>query len=311
VLEERRIMEEELDKVPVILKNPPLFRPFELFARLLPLPRYTSYDPTPFIAIFFPLFFGMMLGDAGHGAILLVAAVVVRKRYKERRFVGDAARIFIISALFAILFGVFFGEFFGELGRELFGFRPLVTDRSTAILPMLYFTLAVGVMHVTLGLLLGVVAALKKRSGKEALFKVVTILVVLSLVVLFGSLAAPSAGALTRPIALTLVVTIPLLLFTGGLMAPLELVKTIGNIISYVRIMAIGLTSVFLSSAANNLAGMTGNIVTGMIVGGLLHLLSITVGVFSPTIQSLRLHYVEFFSKFLEHGGRRFEPLTK
>jgi V/A-type H+-transporting ATPase subunit I len=95
------------------------------------------------------------------------------------------------------------------------------------------------------------------------------------------------------------------------LLAPLELLKSIGNIISYVRIMAIGLTSVLLAFVANRLGGETGDIFTGVIVAGLLHLLNIILGVFSPTIHSLRLHYVEFFSKFMEHGGRRFEPLKK
>jgi V/A-type H+-transporting ATPase subunit I len=81
--------------------------------------------------------------------------------------------------------------------------------------------------------------------------------------------------------------------------------------ISYVRIMAIGLTSVLLAFMANHIAGITGNVVLGIVVAGLLHLLNIVLGVFSPTIHSLRLHYVEFFSKFLEHGGREFDPLKK
>jgi len=75
--------------------------------------------------------------------------------------------------------------------------------------------------------------------------------------------------------------------------------------------MAIGLTSVLLAFMANHIAGLTGNIVIGIVVAGMLHLLNIILGVLSPSIHALRLHYVEFFSKFLEHGGKEFHPLKK
>jgi len=116
VVEEKRILEPDLERVPVVLRNPPYFRPFELFVRLLPLPRYSSYDPTPYIAVFFPIFFGMMLGDAGHGLVLLIAALVLVRLAGSRQNVADAARILLVSSLYAIIFGILFGEFFGDTG---------------------------------------------------------------------------------------------------------------------------------------------------------------------------------------------------
>ncbi len=311
VVEEKKIHEEDLERIPVALRNPPYFRPFELFARLLPLPRYTSYDPTPFIAIFFPLFFGMMLGDAGHGLVVLLASLILQRVWKARRNLRDAARIMFISSLYAMLFGVFYGEFFGEFGRKLFGFKPLITERRTAITPMLLFALSVGIVHVTLGLILGVSSALKRKTVKEALFKLLNIFIILCLALLAASLVTPLPRLLTTPVIIAMLAAIPLLLISGGIMAPFELLKNVGNIISYVRIMAIGLTSVYLATVANDLAGMTGDIVTGTIVAVMLHGLGIVIGVFAPTIQSLRLQYVEFFSKFLEHGGKKFEPFRK
>jgi V/A-type H+-transporting ATPase subunit I len=311
VIEEGEIREEDLEQVPVVLKNPPYFKPFELMTRLLPLPRYTSLDPTPFIAIFFPVFFGMILGDAGYGAVLLLIALIVRGRFAKKRDAADAIKILFISSAYSIFFGILYGEFFGDLGHRIFGLEPLCVERRTAVVPMLAFSLAVGVVHTALGLALGIFTAFKKRTAKEALFKLITLCFIITLIVLFASFFEPFPWIIGRPTIIVILALTPLLLFTGGLLAPLELLKSIGNIISYARIMAIGLTSVLLAFVANRLAGLTGDIVVGVIVGGLLHALNILLGVFAPTIHALRLHYVEFFSKFLEAGGKRFRPLEK
>jgi len=103
----------------------------------------------------------------------------------------------------------------------------------------------------------------------------------------------------------------PILLVTGGLLAPFELLRHLGNIVSYARIMAVGLASVLLAHVANSLAGTAGSVWLGVIVAVLLHTFNILLGVFAPTIHALRLHYVEFFSKFVEPGGRRYRPLKK
>lgn len=311
VVEEKEIREEDLDRVPISLSNPAYFRPFELFTRLLPLPRYTSYDPTPFIGVFFPIFFGIILGDAGYGLVLLSASIFMRRRYKNRPTLMDAGAILFISSLYSIVFGILFAEFFGELPHMLFGIEPLCVERRTAIVPMLIFALAVGAAHVMIGLMLGVVNAFTRKKKKEAAYRVISILIIVCIISVLASLFGLFPGILTRPIVFVVLLLVPFLLFTGGVLAPVEFLKTVGNIISYARIMAIGLTSVLLAFVANRLAGLTGNIVAGIGVAGILHLLNIVLGVFSPTIHSLRLHYVEFFSKFIEHGGRRFEPLSR
>jgi V/A-type H+-transporting ATPase subunit I len=176
---------------------------------------------------------------------------------------------------------------------------------------MIFFTLTVGVAHVLLGLLFGVIAEFRKKETKEAVYKLLSIIIVLAMIAVMASYFNVLPKVLARPIVIAILFLTPLLFFTGGILAPLELLKNIGNIISYVRIMAIGLTSVLLAFVANNLGGLTGDVVTGVAVAGLLHLLNIVLGVFSPTIHSLRLHYVEFFSKFMEQGGRGFKPLSK
>ena len=122
VMEEKHVREKELEHAPIILTNPPYFKPFELLSRMLPLPSYTSLDPTPYIGIFFPVFFGMILGDAGYGLILAALSFILSRRFRKNKDVVDASKILFISSLYTILFGMLYGELFGDLGTRLF--RP-------------------------------------------------------------------------------------------------------------------------------------------------------------------------------------------
>jgi V/A-type H+-transporting ATPase subunit I len=176
---------------------------------------------------------------------------------------------------------------------------------------MLYFSVSVGAMHILLGMLLGMFNACRRRLWKKGVLKLLEIVAIVGLCLLLVTQIWPETGLESGPFLLLVSVAVPAMILLGGLLAPLELLKTVGNIISYARIMAIGTTSVLLAVIANRLGGMTGDIVAGLLVAGLLHSFNLILGVFAPTIHALRLHYVEFFSKFLEVGGRRFAPLDE
>ncbi len=311
LVEEREILQQELDEVPVAFRNPSYFRPFELLVKLLPTPRYTSIDPTPFIGVFFPLFFGMILGDIGYGVLLLAAAAGLVWFAKDRRILRQAGQILLVASLYTIIFGALYGECFGEWGARLIGIEAPLIDRRTSIIPMLYFALAVGAVHVLVGLALGVASALKGHRRREALFRLFSMLALLCLAGVLVSYFAPVAALLRRPLLMAMMVIGPVLLLTGGLLAPFELLRHLGNIVSYARIMAVGLASVLLAYVANRLAGAAGSVWVGVTVAVVLHAFNLLLGVFAPAIHALRLHYVEFFSKFIETGGRPYEPLKK
>jgi V/A-type H+-transporting ATPase subunit I len=308
VLTEKELREKDLERVPVTLSNPPFFRPFEIFTRLLPVPSYGSFDPTPFFGIFFPLFFGMILGDAGYGLVLIILATILLRRFRRREMAAAALKVLVIASIYTILFGVLYGEYFGDLGLRLLGIEPIWVERRTAIIPMLSFAIAVGVVHILLGLIFGIIAAFRRKARREAASRILNVALLLCLIVVIASSFGLFPEILTRPMVVVMLFLMPLLFFTGGLLAPLEVLKSIGNMVSYVRIMAIGLTSVMLAYVANSLAGQMGNLLVGAILAVLLHALNMILGVFAPTIHALRLHYVEFFTKFFEPGGRRFDP---
>jgi V/A-type H+-transporting ATPase subunit I len=292
VLEQLAIVEEDLDQIPVMLRNPGYFAPFEILSRLLPLPKYSSYDPTPLIGLFFPVFFGMILGDIGYGAILLLISLYLARHFPPQRLLSDTGKVLGAAALYTLLFGFLYGELFGDLGETWLGLHPLWFDRSKDILPMAVFALTVGVAHILLGITLGVLSDLRRHQPRKALLKLamltLTVLAVLALVSWFY----PQTWLSTKPLLIGVGVLMPILVAAEGLLAPLELLKTMGNIISYVRIMAIGFSSVLLAVVANRMGGMTGDIMVGILVAGILHAFNLLLGVFAPTVHSLRLHYV-------------------
>ncbi|MFN8651727.1 MAG: V-type ATPase 116kDa subunit family protein [Gemmatimonadales bacterium] len=294
------------EEAPVVLKNPRLFRPFEAVISLLPLPRYGSIDPTPFVAVFFPVFFGLMLGDLGYGLVLAIGGLVLHRRSKPGTLLHAVSEIIGPCALFGMLGGLLFGEFFGDLGRRWFGLRPLAFDREEALIPFLLLAVAIGGVHILLGMVLGVINA--RRHPKEALGKGAGVVALLAIAAAVLAAAGVLPHGFFTPAVIALLVAFPVLVAIEGVVAPIELLSTIGNILSYARIMALGVASVMLAVVANRMVGMLGSVAVGVLFALLFHLVNFAIALFSPTIHALRLHYVEFFGKFYSPGGVRYEP---
>jgi len=307
---EMDIPPEEIKDVPVAFKNYFFFKPFERVLSFLPIPRYGTIDPTPIIALTFPLFFGIILGDIGYGATLLLASLIIRRAYRKRPLGRDISSLLGIVAVFSIFFGFVYGELFGDLGHKV-GLKPLWRGRIESASVLLIFSVSIGVSHVILSFLMAVFQNLKNRSSKQVWVALISLgaltAIFLSLVIISGYLPADAwAWVLTLLIA-----CIAMLIYLGGLVAALELVSAVGNMLSYARLMALGIASAALALVANKLGGAMGNVVAAVAVVIILHGINLVLGVFSPTLHGLRLHFVEFLPRFYKYGGKAYSPFGK
>jgi V/A-type H+-transporting ATPase subunit I len=316
VIQELEVSAEEMEKAPTFYDNPRCVKPFESIMQLVRPPKYREIDPSPFLAIFFPIFFGIMVGDIGYGLVILAFALIIKNKFRTVDFARNLADILIISSISTIIFGFIYGEIFGDFGEIMGWLHPVhyigVTwNRLEAILPMLIFAIAIGVLHIFLGLIIGIVNEVTRKNKKHLSEKVGMLLALSGLItIIFLALEMIPAWML-YPAIIMVIVALVLIIYGAGALGPLEIMSSIGNILSYSRLMAIGLASVILAFVANKLGAEMGILAVGIFVAVLLHALNIVLAMFSPSIHSVRLHLVEFFSKFYEGGGIVYKPFKR
>ena len=316
-VEELDLAPAEMEEAPVVYNNPRWVKPFEIVMGIFQSPAYGSIDPTPFVAIFFPIFFGLIVGDIGIGLFILVVTLFCRYRYKNIIWVKPVTTIAIMASLSAILFGFVYGELFGNVLELNHLIRPFEimgiefpVNRLHAMIPMLFLSLGIGAAQVALGIVLGVVNSIKKKVRKH-IFEKVGMLVVLLAIFIIVAAVVTKVKVLMTPAYLAILIGIVLLIYGGGVMGVIEIFGTLGNIFSYTRILAIGLVGMILAMVANELIGAMGSIYIGLTIALFLHALNIALAVFSPTIHAFRLNLVEFFKQFVEYGGHDYKPFKR
>ncbi|MBI5224551.1 hypothetical protein HY989_01650 [Candidatus Micrarchaeota archaeon] len=321
---------------PSKLNNPKLIRPFEFMVEFFSLPKSFEIDPTFFISITFPLFFGMIMGDIGYGMLALFAALAIKLKSKAdlmKRIGGMLA----LSAVSAIFFGVIFGEFFGL--EHIFGIElhPLV-HRAKEVEELINISLLLGVLHLSLGFIIGAFTQFSNGHKKHAAAKISWLVVEICLILSIINLADVSLLHIFEPLKQFIGLAPSLVGLLAGMIgialfeSPthlMELPSLLSNILSYLRIAALGLSGVIISMIINQLPvdfdgffAMVsfqrpfdmGLLISFVLFGGMLilgHLVALGLAILESGVQSLRLHYVEFFSKFYEGGGLPFVPLRK
>jgi len=327
-----RIEPAEGEEIPVEIENRNVVKPFEVITRLYGMPRHFEVDPTAFLAPFFAVFFGLCLTDAGYGLIILAISI-----YFIRKMQGDKKLMWmlVICSIATVVAGALMGGWFGDAIQK---FVPALGPAREKMMwfdpmqyPLRFFTLSLvlGYIQIMAGLLIAFVYDLKRKLYIGAVCDRLSWLVMLNSVVAFalakGGKLPVQLGPLFGYSATASAAVI--FLFShreGGVGSRLGMgfynlfsaLFYIGDVLSYLRLMALGLVTAGLAMAVNQIAELAyelpfiGFIIAILIlVGG--HLFNLGINALGAFVHTLRLQYAEFFPKFFEGGGLPFEPLVK
>jgi V/A-type H+-transporting ATPase subunit I len=322
IVSQLEIDEHDFAETPVALVNRKEVAPFQMLLSLRGgLPAYGTLDPTMILAVFYPVIFGMIVGDIGYGAVMLALILWLRFKFKENAGIQMATGILGPAATMAIVWGFVYGEFFGGLLVPYW--IPITIIPGVFTLPlhrvakdlalfMIGLSLFMGLVQVVVGLVLGIINGVRTKHMSHV-YEKGGMLGFLGGLVLFGLMAIPVLAPAKTVVSIIAGLAVAVGLFyavKGG--KAVGLVESIGlltSVASYIRIMALGLAGAIFADAVNELAAKLGLI--GIIVGLLLHSVNILVSAFSPNIHAIRLNLLEFFGKFYEPSKEPYKPFHK
>ena len=321
------------EETPVLLKNKSIVVPFEAVTDLYSLPSSREIDPTPIFSAFYFIFFGMMFADMGYGAIMSIVCFAALKCFKLEGLFYKLVKMLAFCGLSVFMWGLLFGSFFGDIVKVIsanfFGgsaaISPLWFDPLSNPMKMLIFSCLLGVVHLFVGM--GINAYLLIRDGKvmdavEQTFVWYAFITGLGLLLFGGDLfaAAPTIGKYLAIAGAVGIIGIPLIRGKGigkavGLWNLYGCTSYLGDILSYSRLLALGLASAVIAQVFNALGGMLGGGllgVIGFIVIALIgHVFNFAINALGTFVHASRLQYVEFFGKFYTGGGNPFKPFKK
>lgn len=316
---------------PILLHNNPLVRPYEAITDMFSAPAATEVDPAPAVAPFYCLFFGMMFSDIAYGLIFCLMTGFLIWKVKVQGNFRKMCQVFFQCGLSSIVFGALFGGFFGNLINEFSNntvvFNPLWFDPLKDPTRLMLWSIVLGVLHIFVGLGVKIKILIATDRWQEAVFDVAPwyfILGGLGLWVAGYSLHADTYTLIGKYAALFGAVVVLLMAGRPSWNPILRLLKGFGSlygitayfsdVMSYTRIMALALSTSVIAMVVNILSLLPGKSIFGLIffavVALLGHTMNLALSALSAYVHTTRLHYVEFFGKFLDGGGRVFSPLA-
>ncbi|MFA5421677.1 MAG: V-type ATP synthase subunit I [Bacilli bacterium] len=322
---------------PTALKNNKFIAHFESITNMFSIPNHSEIDPNPFMAVWYWLIFGIMMGDIGYGMIMLILFGLGIKLLKPKGTLKQLISVFFFSGITSLIAGVLFGSFFGadfDLGAligSLFGLQwtSVLLNPVANPLVMLGFSLILGVLHIINGLGLKIALLIKRKDYLGAIADGLSwILVLVGLLFVGAQMLIWTSLMYLNYIGLSLAGAGALILLSlagrksknifgkifGGLGAIYKSTGYVSDILSYSRILALSLSTAVIAWTMNLLAGMLQQSIVGFIFSILVylvgHLFNFAMGMLSAYVHDGRLQYIEFFGKFYEGGGYLFEPFA-
>lgn len=319
---------DEDEDFPVKLKNSRIVEPFGAVTEMYSLPNPHSIDTNWAVGLFFFIFFGMMLSDAGYGLILTIGGLLGARYLDAGEGLKRIMRMIGISGISTMFWGVLYGSWFGDavpiVAETFFGRSieiPMLIDPLNEPMKVLIISCVFGIVHLFAGMGIRAYIMIKRRDVPGAVFDVglwYVFLIGLPLLLVPGTLGTVGkvmsvAGAVG--LVLTQGRHKPTLTgkITSGVMSLYNVTSYFSDVLSYSRILALGLATGVIASVVNILASMAGNSIIGIILFIVVfvfgHLLNLAINALGAYVHSARLQYVEFFGKYYEGGGVKFNPL--
>ena len=312
---------EDYPHVPVKLKNNRFTGPLNMVTEMYSLPAYGTLDPNPLMAPFFILFYGIMMADMGYGLLMMIASVIISKKYRPKGTSGELFSLLGLCGISTFIMGALTGGFFGDFLTQLVAIvspgtvfaLPKLFDPLDDLTMILIGSMALGMVQIVTGMAISLIEKCKRKKFLDAFFEEITWWTVFIGI----ALLALGKGAAVLYVGCALVLLGPIVQGKGwgkltGVFGSLynHVTGYFGDILSYTRLMALMLAGSVIAQVFNMLAAMPGNVIAFIIISMLGNAMNFGLNLLGCYVHDLRLQCLEFFNKFYVDGGKPFRPMT-
>lgn len=325
---------QETEDVPSAFQNNAFIAPVESITSDYSMPSKNDVDPNPVMALFYYFFFGMMFSDAGYGLLLMIVCGILGFGNLLEKKKRNTYRMFFYCGVSTTFWGLMYGSFFGDMiatvsntfGSGKLALSPILVDPVKKPLQVLIMSVAFGAVHILTAMAIKFYMTWRNGEKWAAIFDTGFWMLVISGVGILATGTAFNLPLVTKTgeylaigAAIGLVLTQgrssknPILKLFNGILSLYDITSIVGDILSYSRLMALGLATGVIASVVNVLGSLGGNSIVGLIsfivISIFGHLLNFAINMLGAYVHTNRLQYVEFYQKFYEGGGRKYNPL--